>query len=139
VRRPHLHRARCGALPYSIALLAVQPPKLSPKSVRSGLVVAALWLAFPAAVFADRASEVAALEARCEQEREAKIKPLREMEIKNCLANRSNLDYCTTFWKDYGNAVRLPNGAMLPRMFGDLPSCVAAFEARKEYELHGHE
>jgi hypothetical protein len=108
------------------------------KSVRTGLVVAALWLALPVAVFADRASEVATMEARCEQEREAKIKPLREMEIKKCLANRSDLDYCTTFWKDYGNAVRLKNGAMVPRMFDDLPSCVAAFEARREFELNGH-
>jgi hypothetical protein len=77
------------------------------KSALPALVGATLWLVFPAAVFADRASEVAALEARCEQDREARIKPRSEMEIKTCVANRSDLDYCTTFWKDYGNAVRL--------------------------------
>jgi hypothetical protein len=115
----------------------MHPLRLRQKSERPALVGALLWLALPVAVFADRASEVAALEARCEQDREAKIKPLREMEIKNCLANRSDLDYCTTFWKDYGNAVRLKNGATIPRMFDDLPSCVAAFEARTEFELNG--
>jgi hypothetical protein len=60
------------------------------------------------------------------------------MDIKRCLANRRDLDYCTTFWKDYGNAVRNNNGTMTPRVFDDLPSCKAAFEARKEFELNGH-
>lgn len=101
------------------------------------LAVVLVSLLAPVSAWADRAAEVAALEARCEQEREAKIKPLRDKEIANCLANRSDKDYCNTFWKDYGNAVRLPNGGMVPRMFDDLPSCVAAFEARREYELNG--
>jgi hypothetical protein len=115
----------------------MHPLKLRQKSARPALVGAVLWLALPAVVLADRASEVASLEARCEQDREAKIKPLREKEIKNCVANRSDLDYCKTFWKDYGNPVRLKNGATTPRMFDDLPSCVAAFEARREFELNG--
>ena len=28
--------------------------------------------------------------------------------------------------------------AMTPRLFGDLPSCIAAFKARRDYELNGH-
>lgn len=104
---------------------------------RVPLAVVLVSLLAPMCAWADRAAEVAALEARCEMEREARIKPLRDKEIANCLANRSDKDYCNTFWKDYGNAVRLPNGGMVPRMFDDLPSCIAAFEARKEFNLNG--
>jgi hypothetical protein len=85
-----------------------------------------------ALVFADQASDVAALEAKCEAEREAKIKPLREAEIAKCKADQNNDPaYCERFWKDYGNASRGANGGTIPRMFGDLPICVAAFKARK--------
>jgi hypothetical protein len=90
-------------------------------------------------VLADRASDVAALEARCESEREAKIKPLRAMEIAKCKQKeqRNDPQYCENFWRDYGNAVRNRSGAMTPRMFDDLPVCVAAFKARKEFDLNG--
>jgi hypothetical protein len=86
----------------------------------------------PAAVFADPAGDVAALEAQCEKEREEKIKPLREMEIAKCKThNYSDPGYCERYWKDYGNAVRIAHGGMTPRMFDDLPICVEAFKARK--------
>jgi hypothetical protein len=86
------------------------------------------------AVLADKKSDVEALEAQCEAEREAKIKPLREMEIAKCKADQHNdAAYCERFWKDYGNAVRGPGGVMVPRMFSDLPVCVAAFKARKAF------
>jgi len=98
------------------------------------LSLAAVLLLFglPRAVIADKADDVAALEARCEAERQEKIKPLREMEIAKCKADSHNDPaYCDRFWKDYGNAVRAANGTMVPRMFDDLPVCVAAFKARK--------
>ena len=96
------------------------------------LAVALVLLGGPLSVLADKESDVAALEARCEAEREVKIKPLREMEIAKCKADRRNDDaYCDRYWKDYGNAVRAANGTMIPRMFHDLPVCVAAFKARK--------
>jgi hypothetical protein len=86
----------------------------------------------PAVVFARQASDVAALEAKREAKREAKIKPLRDAEIAKCKADRNNdPGYCGRFWKDYGNTVRGANGGTIPRMFGDLPICVAAFNARK--------
>jgi hypothetical protein len=96
-------------------------------------VTAVLLLLAPSAIVtADQASEVAALEAQCEKEREAKIKPLRDMEIAKCKADQNNDPaYCERFWKDYGNAVRGAGGVMVPRMFSDLPVCVAAFKARK--------
>lgn len=102
--------------------------------LRHGLsvVTALLLLGLPAVVVADQLSDVVALEAQCEQEREVRIKPLREMEIAKCKADSHNdAAYCERYWKDYGNRIRTPNGTMTPRMFDDLPICVAAFEARK--------
>jgi hypothetical protein len=94
--------------------------------------VAMILLAPSAVVLADQTSDVEALEAQCEQEREANIKPLRDMEIEKCKADAHNDPaYCERYWKDYGNAMRTPNGTMTPRMFDDLPDCVAAFKARK--------
>jgi hypothetical protein len=96
-------------------------------------VLSALFLlSLPAVVVADQLSDVVALEAQCEQEREVRIKPLRDMEIAKCKADSHNdAAYCERYWKDYGNRIRTPNGTMTPRMFDDLPICVAAFEARK--------
>lgn len=86
----------------------------------------------PVVVFADQASDVAALEAKCEAERQAKIKPLRDAAIAQCKADQNNDPaYCERFWKDYGNSMRGANGGTIPRMFDDLPICVAAFKARK--------
>jgi hypothetical protein len=101
---------------------------------RRRLAIAATLVVWgnPAAVFADQASDVAALEARCEAEREAKIKPLRDAEIAKCKTDQNNDPaYCERFWRDYGNSVRTAHGGTVPRMFGDLPTCVAAFKARK--------
>jgi|GEM_PF-979752 hypothetical protein len=95
-------------------------------------VTAVLIWAPTALTFADQLERVEALEAQCEQEREARIKPLREMEIEKCKADKHNDPaYCERFWKDYGNAVRTASGGMVPRMFDDLPVCQAAFKARK--------
>jgi hypothetical protein len=91
-------------------------------------------LAGPLRALADKESDVIALEAQCEAEREAKIKPLRDMEIAKCKADEHNdAAYCERFWKDYGNAVRGANGTMGPRMFNDLPVCVAALKARRDF------
>ncbi len=103
-------------------------------SAQFGVFTAAalIWLAPTTLAFADQRSDVEALEAQCEQEREARIKPLREMEIEKCKADKNNDPaYCERFWKDYGNAVRTASGGMIPRMFDDLPVCQAAFKARK--------
>jgi hypothetical protein len=94
---------------------------------------AMLLLLAPAAVtLADQTSDVEALEAQCEQERETRIKPLRDAEIEKCKADSKNdPGYCERYWKDYGNSVRSSNGTMTPRMFDDLPDCQAAYAARK--------
>jgi hypothetical protein len=96
---------------------------------RRMLAIAAMLVVWGnvAVVFADQASDVAALEAKFEVEREAKIKPLRDKEIAKCKADQNNdPGYCERFWKDYGNAMRGANGGTIPRMFWDLPICVAS-------------
>jgi hypothetical protein len=113
---------------------SMQPHKRLKNTVRLGSSISAalILLGPPVVVFADSTSDVEALEAQCEKEREAKIKPLREMEIAKCKADsRNDPGYCERYWRDYGNAVRHVNGTMSPRMFDDLPICVAAFKARK--------
>ena len=101
-------------------------------------VAVLLFLCASGAVIADQASEVAALESRCAAAREAKIKPLRDGEIAKCKAARQDDPaYCERYWSDYGNAKRLPNGTMSPRMFDDLPICVSASQARQALNQSG--
>jgi hypothetical protein len=84
-------------------------------------------------VLADDETDVAALQLKCEQAREARLKPMRDAEIAKCKADRTrDPEYCDRFWKDLGDATRLPNGAMKPRLFDDLPECVAAAKAKRE-------
>ena len=74
-----------------------------------------------------------ALELKCEQAREARLKPLRDAEIAKCKAERGrDPAFCERYWKDLGDATRLPNGNMKARMFDDLPECVAAWKAQQE-------
>jgi hypothetical protein len=101
-------------------------------------ILIALLLGAPALVLADEAANVAALEAKCEAARAAHIKPLRDAEIAKCKADgRNDPGYCERFWSDYGNAHRMPNGVMSPRMFDDLPECVSAAQARKALDQAG--
>jgi hypothetical protein len=89
--------------------------------------VAVLALAVPAMSVADAARQLAALEAQCAKDREAKIKPLREAQIAKCKADKANdPEHCEHFWSDYGNG-----GRRRPRLFDNLPSCVAAAKSRK--------
>lgn len=81
---------------------------------------------------ADDEAAVREMEQQCEAAREAKLKPMREAEIARCKQGRSDPGFCERHWRDLGNAVRLPNGNMKPRMFDDLPECVAAQEARRK-------
>ena len=97
------------------------------------VLAATLLLSSPLAAWADKGRDAAALEAKCEQERQAKIKPLRAAQIAKCKADtRNDPDHCERFWSDYGNG-----GRRTPRLFDNLPSCMAAAKARKA--LHSDE
>lgn len=96
---------------------------------------AACWLLIAAAAVAADGrmtkDEVTRLEAACEAAREARLKPLREAEIRKCQADpRNDPAWCGRYWADYGNARPRPNGTMSPRMFDDLPQCMQAEAAR---------
>ena len=107
------------------------------RNLKAILCVAAALLAGSAAgmALADPASDVAALEAQCEQQREALIKPLRNAEIAKCKADAHNdPDHCEHFWASYGDAYRGANGTMAARMFDDLPICQQADRARKQLQ-----
>jgi hypothetical protein len=93
----------------------------------------ALLLALPPlALGADDEAAVREQEQQCERAREAKLKPLRDAEIARCKEQGKDAAYCERYWSDYGSATRLANGNMRPRMFDELPECVAAHEARRK-------
>jgi hypothetical protein len=95
-------------------------------------------LALGAQAFAsDSEEEVRALEQQCEAAREAKLKPLRDAEIERCKQGGKDPDYCERYFRDLGNAVRLPNGKWRPRLFDDLPECQRAWEARRKLAMEG--
>jgi hypothetical protein len=88
------------------------------------------WQACVAADPTER--DVVALEEQCEQAREAKLKPLRDAEIAQCKTqNRNDPEYCERYFRDYGDASKNASGVMKPRLFDDLPECVAALKARQ--------
>ena len=96
---------------------------------------AALTFALTSSAAAPDEATVRELEAKCEEAREAKLKPLREIEVARCKTERRNdPEYCERYWRDLGNASRRPDGRMTPRKFDDLAECVAAREARHEYD-----
>jgi hypothetical protein len=104
----------------------------------SATVTLLVFLGMSGVVLADAASDAAKLDAQCEAAREAKIKPLRDAEIAKCKADaRNDPAFCERYWRDYGNAVRRPNGTMGPRMFDDLPACVAAAQAHQALNQDG--
>ena len=77
--------------------------------------------------------QVETMEQKCEAAREAKLKPLRDSEIARCKSERgSDPDYCERYFRNYGDSMRSANGTMTPRMFHDLPECLAALKARQE-------
>jgi len=71
------------------------------------------------------------LDRRCEDVRDAKIAPLKEAEIENCIQTETgDQAWCETFWADYGAPRQTVSGALIPRMFHDLPECTEAWEER---------
>ena len=74
---------------------------------------------------------LADLDRRCEDAREERIAPFREAEIAKCLQTETgDQAWCETFWADYGDPRRTVSGALIPRLFHDLPECTEAWEER---------
>lgn len=101
--------------------------------VVTGLLAA---LAFAAGAAHLTETDVAAAVARCEAAREAQIAPLREAAIASCVARgQKDADACAYYHRDYGNPVETPTG-LRPRLFHDLPECVASDAAQKHLRLY---
>ena len=74
---------------------------------------------------------LAELDSRCEEAREAKIAPLREVEIEHCKSQpRNDPAFCESHNADFGDGGRTVSGTIRPRMFDDLPECVEALQER---------
>jgi hypothetical protein len=72
-----------------------------------------------------------ALDQACEVARERALAPLREAAIAECkAAPRANPAFCERFYADFGDGGVTREGVQRPRMFDDLPECVAARDAR---------
>lgn len=98
-------------------------------TARSGVLLLLVTTALPA-IAADRATEQS--QARCEAARQAKLEPLRLAEIEKCVKNRGKRSDCERKFAQYGDATRTQGGKAIPRMFDDLPECVAARNAAQE-------
>ena len=76
------------------------------------------------------------LQQRCEQAREAKIAPLRQEAIDECIASESRRRdvqaYCERFYSDFGQGGRTASGHFRQPMFNDLPECEAFREAEAQ-------
>ncbi len=76
------------------------------------------------------------LQQRCEQAREAKIAPLRQEAIEECIARESRRRdvqaYCERFYSDFGQGGRTASGHFQQPMFNDLPECQAFHEAERQ-------
>ena len=74
---------------------------------------------------------LADLDRRCEAAREERIAPLRKAEIAECVQTKTgDQAWCETFWVDYGDPRQTVSGALVPRLFHDLPECTEALDER---------
>jgi len=93
-------------------------------------VFAVVLLALPVAVLADAASQLAGASSAVRARQGSEIKRLRDAQITICKTEpHDDPGYCDRFWSDYGNG-----GRRAPRLFNDLPGCVAADQACKAFE-----
>lgn len=96
-------------------------------------------LLLPQFVLAESISreEVDALMMECKLFREQQIEPLRQIEIEQCVNDKGKeLDYCTRFYKDYGETYTNRNGYVEMGMFWDSPICEQALELERYFKLY---
>jgi hypothetical protein len=81
------------------------------------------------------------LEQKCEQARAAKIRPLQQQKVDECVAEpaadrgeKKTRAQCEDYWRDYGWGHATGPGRRKPGMFEDIPECVAAHKARQSGE-----
>jgi hypothetical protein len=80
------------------------------------------------------------LDAACTRARAAKLRVVQQQKIEECVnetpehrAARKSRKDCEAYWGDYGWTTGTASGGARPHLYGDLPECVRAFEARQQY------
>ena len=68
-----------------------------------------------------------ALDAKCEQVRAEKLKPLQEKKIEQCVkVDKREREWCENYFKDYGWGSASGTGKRTERFFDQIPECVEA-------------
>jgi hypothetical protein len=76
----------------------------------------------------------AELDRKCELARERKLAPLRAAKIEECVQrDKRPREQCEREFTDWGNTQALASGRARAGLFYDLPECVAAEQARRQY------
>lgn len=81
-------------------------------------------------------SDIQALSKNCEDARQAKLAPLRDEAITECISkDKKSKDVkqkCERFYTDFGASTHFKSGGHKERMFNDLPECLKLYEAEKK-------
>lgn len=87
---------------------------------------------------ADDEARLRALDQKCEEARAKRLAPIREEMARRCMAERRYLanpeQDCRLEMSTYGDTFTGPRGAAIRGQFYDLPECLAAARAWKEWE-----
>ena len=102
------------------------------RTIKISLSVCVLLISFDIAA---GKTDLKELERRCADAREAKIAPLRKVEIEKCATKDRNTrdarEKCERHYVDYGEGARYKSGGHRERMFNDLPECLKFYDAEK--------
>jgi len=102
------------------------------------LCVPILSLLVGGAGAADDQARLRALDQKCEDARASRLAPIREEMARQCMAERRYManpeQDCRLEMSTYGDTFTGPRGAAIRGRFYDLPECLAAASAWKEWE-----
>lgn len=92
---------------------------------------------YSACAFSEIPEYIKNLENKCEEKRELLLAPLRRKAIEECVVkNRNSKEYCTRYFRNYGNTRPTFNGTYKPRLFHDIPECIKAYNSLRDRQLH---
>lgn len=78
---------------------------------------------------------VAAMEKKCEQQRQAKLAPQRVVLVERCMSEQGlSQSACEKKHANYGENVN--SGVRKMAKYNDLPACQEAYKARKHYHTN---
>lgn len=82
-------------------------------------------------------SQADTLMAECQEFRKQQIEPLKAIEIDKCINEQGKeADYCTRFYKDYGETYIEANGHMQIGLFWGSPICDKALIVEKYFKMY---